>query len=1040
MKKQITPFHQMPPNSGVTPWWCRLSVAIVLSLTLSSLSYAQTKIWDKTIGGNSYDKLSISLQTSDGGYILGGTSSSGISGDKSEASRDKVEGWGLGDYWVVKLKADGTKEWDRTFGGNIEDQLRSVQQTSDGGYILGGTSSSGKGGDKSEANKGGVTDRGAPTTDYWVVKLDAIGNKLWDKTIGGNYFDELQSIQQTSDGGYILGGFSHSDIGGDKTEPNEGGLDIFGHPSPDYWVVKIDANGHKLWDKTFGGNDSDHLTSLQQTHDGGYILGGYSYSDAGGDKSEANKGEAFTGDYWIIKLKPDGAKVWDKTLGGDRDDRLVTVRQTPDGGYILGGTTTSSKSGDVSEDFTGVSDMDTGNYWVVKVDAHGNKIWDNKIGGVYEDNLTELQETKDGGYILGGTSQSVEGIDKTEGSLDNIYRGDYWIVKLNANGAKVWDKTLGSNVEDVLTSLQQTPDGTYLLGGYSNGGKSGDKSEENKGEKDESGNYTEDYWIVKLEDPDMQASAWDMRYGGSGIDNLSDVIKTSDGGYLAGGYSDSGVSGEKTQSSRGKNDYWIVKSDKNGKKLWDKRFGGSDHDYLNRVIQTQDGGYLLAGSSFSGISGDKTEESRGTISAHYGQRDYWVVKVDKAGNKQWDKRFGGSQTDELVKVVQLATGEYVLGGYSDSPAEGDKSQGFQGPYQNTDYWLVKISATGQKIWDKRYGGDHEEKLGGFTVTADGGFLLAGTSASGNTGDKSQAKRGLTDYWVVRTDKDGKLLWEKAYGGSKVEEAYSVVPGPGHTYFISGTSTSAANGSKSEPSRGGRDYWVLKIDASGKKLWDKTLGSASEDLLQASAPTREGGVVLAGTSYVGTSGEKSQYGSGDFDYWVVQLDAEGNKVRDLTLGGSAQEILRTITQTRDGGLLVGGRSKSGVSGDRTQPSQGGTDYWLVKVEPLTTTAVAAREASIVEAAIAQVEELQVQAYPNPVSDRAAIRFTLPETQAATVKVYDGQGNEVATLFNGEAKAKQKYEVEWKAANKPAGLYFLQLQTSTKKHQQKLLLTK
>ncbi|MDQ3292520.1 MAG: zinc-dependent metalloprotease, partial [Bacteroidota bacterium] len=204
---------------------------------------------------------------------------------------------------------------------------------------------------------------------------------------------------------------------------------------------------------------------------------------------------------------------------------------------------------------------------------------------------------------------------------------------------------------------------------------------------------TEDYTIT-IGQP-VANTGWDGAFGGSEAESFSEVIKTADGGYLVAGYSASGESGNKSQASRGGNDYWVVKTDANGKKVWDQRYGGTGHDYLNRVIQTHDGGFLLAGSSLSGIGGDKSQSSRG-------DRDYWIVKISSTGAKQWDKRFGGSGYDELRKVTQLSSGEYMLAGTSDSPAGGDKSQGSQG---SRDYWLIKLNSSGNKLWDKRYGGN-----------------------------------------------------------------------------------------------------------------------------------------------------------------------------------------------------------------------------------------------------------------------------------------------------------------------------------------------
>ena len=429
--------------------------AIILLVDYASFAQAPAIQWQKAYGGSNTNELNSLQQTADGGYVLGGTSNSDISGDKTEASR------GSYDLWVVKIDANGIKQWDKTFGGNSNDQFSSLQQTTDGGYILGGRSSSGISGDKTEASRG--------FDDYWVVKIDSNGTKQWDKTFGRNGGDILSSLQQTTDGGYILGGYSNSGISSDKTEASRG--------SNDFWVVKINANGIKQWDKTFGGSVPELLRSLQQTADGGYILGGGSFSD---DKTEASRELE---DYWVVKVDSNGIKQWDRTFGGSGYDQLFSLQQTSDGSYILGGYSESGISGDKTEDSRG-----NGDYWVVKIDGNGIKQWDKTFGGSGDDVLRSLQQTAEGGYILGGYSESDISGDKTEDSRGG---NDYWVVKIDGNGIKQWDKTLGGIGNDRLFSLQQTTDGGYIVGGGSGIGISGDRTEASQG--------SHDFWIVKLD-------------------------------------------------------------------------------------------------------------------------------------------------------------------------------------------------------------------------------------------------------------------------------------------------------------------------------------------------------------------------------------------------------------------------------------------------------------------------------------------------------------------------------------------------------------
>ena len=332
-----------------------------------------------------------------------------------------------------------TIEWQNTIGGDQDDLLHSVKQTSDGGYILGGHSKSGISGDKTE-DVIGMFD-----FDYWVVKLDGLGNIVWQNTIGGNSVDELYSVQQTSDGGYILGGLSYSDLSGDKTESYLG--------VSDYWVVKLDGLGNIVWQNTIGGNQNDELHSVQQTSDGGYILGGFSDSGISGDKTEARMGPVGFQNYWVVKLDGSGTIVWQNTIGGNHHDRLYSVQQTSDGGYILGGSSCSDISGDKTE-----NDMHEGDYWVVKLDGSGNVVWENTIGGWagawFGDELYSVQQTSDGGYILGGYSYSDLSGDKTEA---NLGENDYWVVKLTPDPSiSVEDQPI-SVIPDQLTVFPAFP-------------------------------------------------------------------------------------------------------------------------------------------------------------------------------------------------------------------------------------------------------------------------------------------------------------------------------------------------------------------------------------------------------------------------------------------------------------------------------------------------------------------------------------------------------------------------------------------------------
>ncbi|MBK7035654.1 MAG: T9SS type A sorting domain-containing protein [Bacteroidetes bacterium] len=420
-------------------------------------------------------------------------------------------------------------EWQNTIGGTSDDDLQSVVPTFDGGYILGGSSYSQDGFDKTEERIG--------DDDYWVVKINHLGIVEWDETIGGTGRDNVYAIQQTPDGGYIVGGESVSNISADKSENRIGGAD--------YWIVKIDGEGNIEWENTIGAAGEEYFTALDQTADGGYIIGGYSHSNANGDKTEDLIGDH---DYWIVKLDGEGNVEWDETIGGLWDDYLTAIQQTMDGGYIIGGYSDSDMSGDKSENTIGPDHLN--DYWIVKIDNTGNIEWENTIGGTKDDALYAIQQTPDGGYIVGGGSYSNESADKSEHRLGET---DYWVIKLYENGTIEWENTIGGDDDDYLYTLDQIPGDGYLLGGKSLSNISDDKTENMVGAPWYTG-Y--DYWVVKLNNEGIVE--WDNTIGGNDSDDCTSVKSTSDGGFVLAGYSESPVSGDKIEDI-GEDDYWVVK-------------------------------------------------------------------------------------------------------------------------------------------------------------------------------------------------------------------------------------------------------------------------------------------------------------------------------------------------------------------------------------------------------------------------------------------------------------------------------------------------
>jgi hypothetical protein len=413
---------------------------------------------EKLLGGADRERSSVIQKTTDDGYIVAGFSQSSANGDVTGTNH------GFTDYWVVKLNAVGNITWNKLLGGSGDDIPYSIQQTIDGGYIVAGESGSSANGDVTGTNHGGH--------DYWIVKLDLLGNISWNKLLGGSGDDMAISIQQTTDGGYIVAGESGSSATGDVTGTNHGGRDC--------WIVKLDALGNITWNKLLGGNGVEFSYSIMQTTDGGYIAAGASTSSANGDVSGTNHG---ANDYWVVKLNAAGNITWNKLLGGSGDDIAYSIQQTSDGGYTVAGESRSSANGDVTGTNHGNYD-----YWILKLDANGNINWNKLFGGTNDDVANCIQQTADGGYIVAGSSQSSANGDVTG---TNHGLTDYWVVKLNASGNITWNKLLGGSGDEFAYSIKQINTGGYIVAGGSSSSISGDVRGINHGAQD-------DYWIVKL--------------------------------------------------------------------------------------------------------------------------------------------------------------------------------------------------------------------------------------------------------------------------------------------------------------------------------------------------------------------------------------------------------------------------------------------------------------------------------------------------------------------------------------------------------------
>lgn len=408
------------------------------------------------------------------------------------------------------------------------------------------------------------------------------------------------------------------------------------------------------------------------------------------------------------------------------------------------------------------------------------------------------------------------------------------------------------------------------------------------------------------------AIQWQKSYGGTGADEAFSIQETSDGGYIIAGQSMSNnidVSG-----NHGMFDYWIVKTNSTGTIQWQKSFGGTSNDVAKSILQTNDGGYIVTGSTYS-INGD--------VTGNHGNGDYWVIKLSGAGAVEWKKCYGGSNTDDAFSIRKTSDGGYIVAGSTFSPNDGDVT----GNHGSWDYWILKINSIGTLLWQKTYGGSSADNASSIGETTDGGFIISGLSHSID-GDVT-GNNGNDDYWVVKISSSGSLEWQKSLGGSSVDHAYSVLQALDGGYVIAGGTNS--NNVNVSGNHGMEDYWVVKLSSLGTIQWQKCLGGSSDDRAYSISLARDGGYIVAGATSSNNGDITGNHGFSD--YWIVKLGNAGDIQWQKAIGGSGSEFAYSIMPASDGGYIISGYSGSN-DGDATV-HQGFGDYWIVKLVGILT---------------------------------------------------------------------------------------------------------
>ncbi|MDH7446272.1 hypothetical protein [Aquimarina sp. 2201CG14-23] len=407
---------------------------------------------------------------------------------------------------------------------------------------------------------------------------------------------------------------------------------------------------------------------------------------------------------------------------------------------------------------------------------------------------------------------------------------------------------------------------------------------------------------------------WIKTFGGSGEDDAFSVIESDDGSYLVFGYTQS-TDGDITDKDATDSDYWVLKISAEGNVVWSKTYGGTGDDRGQKIIKTNDGGYALVGYSRS---------NDGDVSANEGLQDYWIVKINAIGEIQWEKSFGFPGVDRAFSIVQTNDNGYFITGFLDvsaSNGEGnDDKSGFQ-KHGVGEFWGIKLDALGDKEWRRYFGGSNNDRSYDVIQTEDNGFLMIGSSESDDF-DVTNSN-GSYDFWVIKVNTEGTKVWEKSYGGSEIDVGYAITTTGNGKYIIVGDSRSN-NGDISE-ANGNADLWMIQIDGNGNLIWEKSLGGTEFDTGRGIYKTQNGGFIITGNSR-SNDGDISE-NNGQSDAWSIMIDNDGDVTWQSTIGGSASEFAVGCIETSDRKILIAGSSESS---DMDIPNnRGGKDVIIIK---------------------------------------------------------------------------------------------------------------
>ena len=800
--------------------------------------------WVQGIGGAKDDNIKTVTNTSDGGYIVGGTFSSNTIELENGLEFTNKSVNNNTDSFVIKYNQFGEILWTEKIGEEAIDHINSIAECTDGGYIAVGEFSSSTidfGNDIKITNTGDL--------DAYMIKFSHEGETEWVKTIEGTKAEYIESVTATPDGGYIAGGTFLS-----KSINLGNGINLSNDGITNGMIIKYSSEGNAEWAKAINGNKNNSIKTVSATKDGGCIAGGSFDSSSLELENGITLNNKGNDDAMLIKFNSSGEIEFAKAIGGTDNDYIKSAKGTSDGGYIIGGSFTSSSL----ELETGVTLSNKGseNGIIAKYNQDGKIEWAKVIGDEKNESIESVIETNNGDYIAVGEfkTSNLDLENDITISSTNEEKSTGMIIKYSQTGEIKSAKAIGGTGDDYIYSVAEISDGAYIIGGEYNSNSinlENGISLSNKGTE-----YSSDAMIIKVEKTELSKPIviQTQEIGGTGDDRINSIAATTDGGYVAGGY-----------------------------------FQSSSIDLGNNIILN----------------------NQGTISF----TDGMVVKYSSSGEVEWAKEVGGEGYDEVLSVSATTDGGCIVGGHflSDSIDLGNDISLRNKNNFYPDGMLIKYSSTGEVEWAKEIGDKNSECINTVAQSSDGGYIVGGyfDSSSIEFGNGINiTNKGEIDGMIIKYSKDGEIEWAKEIGGSSEDYINSVVESSDGGYIVGGyfkSSNIDLENGVSLSNNGDRDGMIIKYSKNGKVEWARTIGGTDNDYITSIAKCSDGGCIVGGvaSSYIDIGNEVSIVNKGDEDGIIIKFNKDGEAQWAKVIGGSLSERIKSVVECSDGGYIAGG---------------------------------------------------------------------------------------------------------------------------------------